>query len=144
VASSGEPAPEDGRHWGLTRPHGDGAGPGVVKRRPAMAATHVRPCGATTSVGGGSRTRGRKCRGRGPSGGPGRQSAGGLSLGRRLCTSGGAVECWGRSGSLNRHGELLEEKLIPHDMEGGKRHDPLDESLQVAVAGVEATQKVQH
>jgi hypothetical protein len=29
-------------------------------------------------------------------------------------------------------------------MEGGKRHGPLDESLQVAVAGAEATQKVQH
>jgi hypothetical protein len=29
-------------------------------------------------------------------------------------------------------------------MEGGKRHDPLDESLQVAVAGAEAMQKVQH
>jgi hypothetical protein len=29
-------------------------------------------------------------------------------------------------------------------MEGGKGHDPLDESLQVAVVGVEDTQKVQH
>jgi hypothetical protein len=29
-------------------------------------------------------------------------------------------------------------------MEGGKGYDPLDESLQVAVAGAEATQKVQH
>jgi hypothetical protein len=46
------------------------------------------------------------------------------------------VECWGQSGSLNRHGELLEEKLIPHDIEGRKRHGPLDESLQVAIAGL--------
>jgi hypothetical protein len=43
-----------------------------------------------------------------------------------------------------RHGELLEEKLIPHRMEGGKGHSPLDESIQVTVAGAEATQEVQH
>jgi hypothetical protein len=43
-----------------------------------------------------------------------------------------------------RHGELLEEKLIPHRMEGGEGHGPLDESLQVTVAGAEATQEVQH
>jgi hypothetical protein len=67
-----------------------------------------------------------------------------LSPERRLSTSDGAVEGWGRSGSLDRHGELLEEKLIPHNMEGGKRHDPLDQSLQVAVEGAEATQEVQH
>jgi hypothetical protein len=59
-----------------------------------------------------------------------------LSPERRLSTSDGAVEGWGRSGSLDRHGELLEEKLIPHNMEGGKRHDPLDQSLQVAVEGL--------
>jgi hypothetical protein len=47
-------------------------------------------------------------------------------------------------GSLEGHGELLEEKLIPHYIKGGKRHNPLDESLQVVVAGAEATQKVQH
>jgi hypothetical protein len=29
-------------------------------------------------------------------------------------------------------------------VEGGEGHDPLDESLQVVVAGAEATQKVQH
>jgi hypothetical protein len=43
-----------------------------------------------------------------------------------------------------RHGEILEEKLIPHHMEGGERHIPLDESLQVTVAGAEATYEVQH
>jgi hypothetical protein len=43
-----------------------------------------------------------------------------------------------------RHGELLEEKLVPRGVEGGEGHAPLDESLQVAVAGVEATQEVQH
>jgi hypothetical protein len=36
------------------------------------------------------------------------------------------------------HGELLEEKLVPRDVEGGEGHAPLDESLQVAVAGAEA------
>jgi hypothetical protein len=41
-----------------------------------------------------------------------------------------------------RHGELLEEKLIPHRMESGEGHGPLDESFQVAVARAEATQKV--
>jgi hypothetical protein len=46
--------------------------------------------------------------------------------------------------SLVRHGDLLEEKLIPHRMEGGEGHDPLDESLWVTVAGAEATQEVQH
>jgi hypothetical protein len=47
---------------------------------------------------------------------------------------------------LSRHGELFKEQLVPHGMEGGKGNDPLDESLQVAVAeaGAEATQKVQH
>jgi hypothetical protein len=139
---------------GLTRPHGDGVGPGVVERRPALAAT---PAGgtstggaaiptsalarATDAVDSGSRTRGR---GRGPSRAPNRLSARGLSPGRRLSTRGGAVDCRGRRGSLDRHGELLKEKLIPHDMEGGKRHDPLDESLQMAVARAEATQEVQH
>jgi hypothetical protein len=51
--------------------------------------------------------------------------------GRCLSTSGSAVEGQG----LNRHGELLEKKLIPHSMEGGKGHGSLDQSLQVAVAG---------
>jgi hypothetical protein len=64
---------------------------------------------------------------------------GGLSLERRLSTGGGAVESRGRSGSLECHGELLEEELVPHDMECGERHDPLDESLQVAVPGAETT-----
>jgi hypothetical protein len=43
-----------------------------------------------------------------------------------------------------RHGELREEKLVPRGVEGGEGHTPLDESLQVAVAGAEATQEVQH
>jgi hypothetical protein len=63
---------------------------------------------------------------------------GACTPGRRLTTGRSAVEGWGRSGCLSHHGELLEEKLVPHDMEGGKGHDPLDESLQVAVAGAEA------
>jgi hypothetical protein len=96
---------------------------------------------ATTAVSGGDVARGR---GGGSIGGPGGRSAGGLPPGRRLCASGGAVEGRGRRGSLVRHGELLEEKLIPHRMEGGKGLSPLDESLQVTVAGAEVTQEVQH
>jgi hypothetical protein len=61
---------------------------------------------------------------------------------RRLTARRSVVEGQGRSGCLSHHGELLEEKLVPHDLEGGKGHDPLDESLQVVVAGAEATQKV--
>jgi hypothetical protein len=38
----------------------------------------------------------------------------------------------------------LEEKLVPDVMECEKGNSPLDESLQVAIAGAEATQKVQH
>jgi hypothetical protein len=76
--------------------------------------------------------------------GPRSTECGGLAPGRRLSTRSGAVECRGQRGSLGRHGKLLEEKLIPHCMEGGKRHGPLDESLQMAVAGAEATQEVQH
>jgi hypothetical protein len=68
-AQSGEPAPapEDGRHWGLTWPHGDGSSPGVVERRVALAATPVGGtstggaatpvsalAGATAAVGGGN------------------------------------------------------------------------------------------
>jgi hypothetical protein len=45
---------------------------------------------------------------------------------------------------LGVHGELLEEKLVADDVEGGEGHDPLDESLKVALAGVETTKKVQH
>jgi hypothetical protein len=55
-----------------------------------------------------------------------------------------AVECQSRSGRLNCHGELLEEKLVPHCTGSGKGHIPLDESLQVAIAVAEATQEVQH
>jgi hypothetical protein len=47
-------------------------------------------------------------------------------------------------GCLRLHGELLEGKLVADDVEGGEGHDPLDESFQVAVAGAEATQKVQY
>jgi hypothetical protein len=46
--------------------------------------------------------------------------------------------------SLVHHGELLEEKLILHRMEGAEGHGPLDESLQVTVAGAKATHEVQH
>jgi hypothetical protein len=68
----------------------------------------------------------------------------GMSPGRRLIARRGAVECRGQSGSLNRHGELLEKKLVPHVMEGGKGHDPLDQNLKVPVVGAEAMQEVQH
>jgi hypothetical protein len=100
--------------------------------------------GATTSVGRGSRTRGRRDSGWRAGVSPGRRRTGGLAPRRRLTAGRSAVESRGRSGRLIRHGELLEEKLIPHGVEGGEGHAPLDESLQVAVAGAEATQEVQH
>jgi hypothetical protein len=37
-----------------------------------------------------------------------------------LGAMGGVVEGRCRGGSLKGHGELLEEKLIPHGMEGGE------------------------
>jgi hypothetical protein len=81
-------------------------------------------------------TRGQRGRGGGPSGWPVLRKTPGHQGWR--CR----VPC--RSGSLDRHGELLEKKFIVHGAEGGKRHGPLDESLQVVVAGAEATQEVQH
>jgi hypothetical protein len=68
----------------------------------------------------------------------------GPTPGRCLASGRSVVECRGRSRCLNRHGLLLKEKLVLHCMEGGKGHGPLDESLQMAVAGAEATQEVQH
>jgi hypothetical protein len=70
----------------------------------------------------------------------------GQRRGPRRCLTVGrsVVEGRGWSGCLNHHGELLKEKLVSHGMEGAKGRSPLDESLQVAVAGAEATQKVQH
>jgi hypothetical protein len=100
--------------------------------------------GATTSVGHGSRTRSRRNGGWRAGRSPGRRRTGGLAPQRRLTTGRSAVESRGWSGRLIRHGELLEEKLVPHGVEGGEGHAPLDESLQVAVAGAEATQEVQH
>jgi hypothetical protein len=67
-----------------------------------------------------------------------------MALGRRLTTRRSVVECRGWSGCLKRHGELLEEKLVPHNMEGGKRYGSLDKSLQVVVPGAEVMEKVQH
>jgi hypothetical protein len=57
---------------------------------------------------------------------------------RRLTTGRRAVEGLGGSGCLSLHVELLDEKLVADDMEGGEGHGPLDESLQVAVEGAEA------
>jgi hypothetical protein len=99
--------------------------------------------GATTSVGRGSRTGSRRNGGWRAGRSPGRRRTGGRAPRRRLTVGRSAVESRGWSGRLIRHGELL-EKLVPHDVEGGEGHAPLDESLQVAVAGAEATQEVQH
>jgi hypothetical protein len=100
--------------------------------------------GATTSVGGGSRTRSRRDHGRTAGRGLGRRRTRGLPHGGRLTAGRSTIEGRSRSGCLSHHGELLEEKLVPHDIEGGKGHGPLDESLQVAIAEAEATHKVQH
>jgi hypothetical protein len=136
---------------GLARPHGDGPGPGVVELRPCLAAT---PAGrttlggaatptatlsGTTSIGGGGRMRG--CRDGGGSAGRSlsRRRVRCLALRRCMATGRRTVEGRGGSGCLSIHGKLLKEKLVAHDMEGGEGHSPLDESLQVALAGVEAT-----
>lgn len=66
---------------------------------------------------------------RGSSGGSGRRAHRGP---RRW--GGGGVERHGRGGGLSLHGELLEEKLVADVAEGGKRHCPLVEILQVVVA----------
>jgi hypothetical protein len=107
---------------------------------PAVA--HAR---ATTSISGGNRTRSHRDHrmrvdkspvdgGQEPPPPPRRCLANGRS----------AIEGWGRSGCLSHHGELVEENLVLHVMEGGKGHGPIYESLQVAVAVAEATQKVHH
>jgi hypothetical protein len=144
---------------GLTRPHGDGVGPGVVDRRATGAAT---PAGETATRGVAAPTSalaGRRpplvveC-GRGARGGAVGAEHGPWSTARgmaappppRRCLGarGGAVEGRCLGGSLEGHGELLKEKLTSHGMEGGERHGPLDQSLQVAITGAEATQEVQH
>jgi hypothetical protein len=56
-----------------------------------------------------------------------------------LTTGRSAVERQSWSSGLIRHGELFEEKLVPDVMECGKGNGPLDESLQVSIAGAEAT-----
>jgi hypothetical protein len=76
----------------LARPHGDGPGPGVVEGRPRVAATPAGGtttrgaaaptaalAGATTPVGRGSRTRGRRDGRWGAGGSPGRRRTGGLA-----------------------------------------------------------------
>jgi hypothetical protein len=132
---------------GLARPHGDGGGPGVVDRWPALALALAPPAGGTSTRRAATPAfalaRGRRGGGRRTGGGPDRRGVRAMAPGGRLTTWRSTVECRGWSGCLKRHGEL-KEKLIPHDMEGGKRHSPLDESLQVVVPGAEATKKVQH
>jgi hypothetical protein len=141
-----------GGTWCLARPHGDDPSAGVVERWPRLATTPpggttmggpttaaAALAGVTTAVRGGRLTRSR-----GDGGSLERRRTGGLAPGRRLTAGRSAVERWGRSRGLRRHGELLEEKLIPHGMECGKWDSPLDESLQVAITRAEATQKVQH
>jgi hypothetical protein len=115
---------------------------GTTTRGPATPTAAL--AGAMTSVGRGSRTRSRRDGGWRAGRSLGRRRMGGLAPRRRLTAGRSAVESRGWSRRLIRHGELLEEKLIPHGVEGGEGHAPLDESLQVAVAGAEATQEVQH
>jgi hypothetical protein len=85
--------------------------------------------GATTTVDRGSWTRSRRDDGWRVGRSPGRWRTIVLAPQRRLTAGRRAVESRGRSGRLIRHGELLEEKLVPHDVEGGEGHTPLDESL---------------
>jgi hypothetical protein len=76
--------------------------------------------GATTTVGRGSRTRSRRDDGWRAGRSPGRRGTSGLAPRRRLTAGRSAVESRGRSGRLIRHGELLEEKLVPHGVKGGE------------------------
>jgi hypothetical protein len=59
----------------------------------------------------------------------------------RGCLTAGRSTVEGRrwSRGLSLQGELLEEKLVMDDVEGGEGHGPLDESLHVVIAGAEAT-----
>jgi hypothetical protein len=63
---------------------------------------------------------------------------------RGLTAGRSTIEGRCRSRGLSLQGELLEEKLVANGVEGGEGYNPLNESLQVAVARTEATQKVQH
>jgi hypothetical protein len=138
----------------LTWPHGDVSVPGVVEQWSALAATPAggtstggaaTPAfailGVTTVVVGGSRTRGRDRR---TSGGPGRRSTRGLSLGRRLSTSGNAVECRAEEGASIAMVSSSRRSSFRTTMECEKGHSSLDQGLQVVVAGAEATQEVHH
>jgi hypothetical protein len=63
----------------------------------------------------------------------------------RVCLTARRSNVEGRccSRGLCLQGELLEEKLVADDVEGGEGHYHLNEILQVAVAGADSTQKVQ-
>jgi hypothetical protein len=140
------------------RTHGDGPGPGVVERRPCRAVAAIRGptsggpiapaavlVGMATPVGDGSQTR----RPRGGDGwrasrSPCLRRTRGLARRERLTTGGRTVEGRGGDGCLGLQGELFEEKLIAYGVERGDEYVPLDESLQLVVAGAKATQKVQH
>jgi hypothetical protein len=111
VAWSGEPAPEGERRresdpttWRWCRSRG------CRTRWPALATA---PAGGSSARGAATPT---TALARSTATVGGGSVAGGLPLGRRLGTGGGAVECRCRCVSLVRHGELLEEKLIPHHM----------------------------
>jgi hypothetical protein len=92
-----------------------------------------------TSVGGASQTRGRRDGGGRAGRSLGRRRARVLASERPLTIGRRVVEGRGGSRCLSLHGELLEEKLVVDDVEGGEGHNPLDESLQVAAAGAEST-----
>jgi hypothetical protein len=129
-ALSGGPAPEGGRHsgsspatWTWSRSRGcrmtatPGRHPGRRDHPGWTPAATL--AGATTSVGGGSRTKGY---GRRAGMSSDRRRARGLPPPprRRLIARRTVVEGRGRSSCLSHHGELLEGKLVPHGMEGGK------------------------
>jgi hypothetical protein len=98
----------------------------------------------TTSVDVGSWTRGRRGSGWSTGGILSQRRARGQATRRCLTTGRSTIEGWHWSRGLSLHSELLEEKLVGNGVEGGEGYSPLDESLQVAIARAEVTQKVQH
>jgi hypothetical protein len=94
--------------------------------------------GTTTSVGMGSRTRGHRGGGEGGVGAPVDRGRG-PSPPKVPSHWEGTIEGWGQSGCLGLHAELLMKNLVANDVEGGEGYNPLDESLRVAVTGVEVT-----
>jgi len=117
-------------------PHGDGAGPWVVERRPrrtTLVPILATVLGLASAAGGAARggraTRSsrRGCRGSTALGGGGDERRGGS-----------------RGGSDLAHGQFLKQQIISDFIKGGEGPGTLEEGDHVAVLFVQAAQNVQH